>query len=195
MKTKLYVEWKDSFSVKNAQIDSQHKKMFRLLNKLHDLLQKGGDVKRLGKIIVAVQQYAILHFNCEELLMSACNYPQLNEHKKAHEEFTSRFNQFLKRAKTENEDISLELFLFLKDWLLDHITTEDKAYIPFVVAWKRDRHPVGQAGVNHLAWSGTMRNPELSPKTQSRWRHARRCKRHPVGGTFTSLRQLVAKHV
>ena len=48
MKTKLYVEWKDSFSVKNAQIDSQHKKMFRLLNKLHDLLQKGGDVKRLG---------------------------------------------------------------------------------------------------------------------------------------------------
>ena len=91
--------------------------------------------------------------------MSACNYPQLNEHKKAHEEFTSRFNQFLKRAKTENEDISLELFLFLKDWLLDHITTEDKAYIPFVVAWKRDRHPVGQAGVNHLASGGGLHAP------------------------------------
>jgi hemerythrin-like metal-binding protein len=136
MTTQPYVEWKDSFSVGNEQIDSQHKEMFGLLNNLHELLQNGRHGKRTAEIIEEVQQYAKRHFTCEETLMAECGYPQLDEHKKAHEEFSSHINQFSKRAEESKEDVTLKLFLYLKDWWLDHITKMDKEYAPFLAKGK-----------------------------------------------------------
>jgi hemerythrin len=38
VKTKLYVEWDAALSIGNEQPDSQHQKVFQILNKLHELV-------------------------------------------------------------------------------------------------------------------------------------------------------------
>jgi hemerythrin-like metal-binding protein len=137
MTTKPYVEWNDSFSVGNEQIDSQHKEMFGLLNTLYELFQEGHSGKGMGEIIRKVRHYAKHHFACEETLMAECGYPQLDEHKKAHKAFTRRIDQFSKRAKKPEEDVTHDLFLYLKDWWLDHVTEMDKKYAPYLAAGKK----------------------------------------------------------
>jgi hemerythrin-like metal-binding protein len=109
MTTQPYVTWKDTFSVGNEEIDSQHKGMFGLLNNLHELVQEGRSGKRIVEIIEEVRQYAKRHFTCEEALMTVCGYPQLNEHKKAHEEFVSRIDQISKNAEKSEDDTAFEL--------------------------------------------------------------------------------------
>jgi hemerythrin-like metal-binding protein len=139
MKTKPYVEWDAAFSVENEQLDSQHQKMFQILNKLYDLVQKGGSASHFGKILDEAQEYAKLHFNCEEELLAAAHFPDLEEHKRFHREYVERVEQYIKRAKTENGDVAFEMFLFLKDWWLDHVIGADRDYIPFVSTLKKDR--------------------------------------------------------
>ena len=45
------MEWDDSFSVKVAEIDSQHQKLFELINSLYDAMKEGKSKDMLGGII------------------------------------------------------------------------------------------------------------------------------------------------
>jgi hemerythrin-like metal-binding protein len=138
VKTKHYVEWDAAFSVGNEQLDSQHQKLFQILNQLHDLVQKGGSASHFGKILDEAQEYAKLHFNCEGALLAAVHFPDLEQHKRFHEDYVERVEQYIKRTKTENGDVAFEMFLFLKDWWLDHVIGADRDYIPFVSTLKKN---------------------------------------------------------
>jgi hypothetical protein len=53
-----YVVWKESFSVGNAELDTQHKSMFELLSRLYDNIEQGQSPRPIEEMIEEAGRYA-----------------------------------------------------------------------------------------------------------------------------------------
>jgi len=128
-----FVTWEDSFSVGLEKIDNQHKELVKMVNELYKACKMGalkGDIIYLRTVSKALE-YARVHFSDEEEYMGLVYYPELDEHKKQHEEFVVVIKKSIQLFET-GEAAPIELANFLKDWLLNHIAISDKKYAPYL---------------------------------------------------------------
>lgn len=114
------------------QIDEQHKKLVDLTNEFMQLVlsEKETDWKtHVFNTLNGMLNYAQEHFSYEEKIMAETAYAGLEHHKKRHDEFVmyavTRFAGF----ETMSKDDAVELMNFLKQWLVNHILEDDKAYV------------------------------------------------------------------
>jgi len=121
------VTWDQSYSVKVERCDEEHRKLFDLLNALHDAMSLGKGRTVLQQIVDELGNYSQAHFQAEEALMQRANYPSLPGHRVEHQRFIARVGEFQKQlaAGTGNAVAVLE---FLKDWLTKHIKKVDQNY-------------------------------------------------------------------
>lgn len=127
-----FVLWNDDFSVGIDQVDTQHKRLIFLLNNMHDALTKGDTITIVQETLDSLVDYSINHFNDEEDIMVACNFPEYDAHKKIHNQLLENVILFQQKLNAGEEAISYELVDFLRDWLIDHIMREDKKYAKFI---------------------------------------------------------------
>ena len=80
-------EWSEFMSVGVEELDSDHKAIIRLINRLHDSLQSGSEAVDLGEIFDILIAYIEWHFAREEEIMEACGYPGVAEHRAEHVAF------------------------------------------------------------------------------------------------------------
>jgi hemerythrin len=120
--------WNDSYSVKVAMCDQQHKKLFEIINNLADAMRigKGNDV--VGKTVGELLAYTRTHFQQEEALLQKTNYPQLAAHQELHRKFVQDIESLVQRAKEGKATNSIQVLNMLRDWLVNHIQKTDKAY-------------------------------------------------------------------
>lgn len=71
------IQWDDSFSVKVAEIDQQHKRLIVMINELHDAMKQGKGKDALGKIINGLISYTATHFDTEERYFDQFEYPAM----------------------------------------------------------------------------------------------------------------------
>ena len=129
-----YLTWDGSMSVNVAELDDQHRVFLRVLNELHETLMNGGihDVllapeHTLGQL----DQYVGEHFRSEEEYLSKIGYPDLEEHRRKHEEFAARIRS-LREAHEKGEFLlNTELVKAMLEWLGDHLMAEDHKYAVF----------------------------------------------------------------
>jgi len=69
-------------------------------------------------------KYLFRHFTAEEQLMKKANYPYYNRHKQIHDQLISSLNQKTEHVFGDPEKLR-ELNLFLGQWLIQHIMSED----------------------------------------------------------------------
>lgn len=123
------VKWSDEFSVGVFTMDSHHRKLFDLLNKLDDAMVAGKGADIVGGIIKELLDYTRYHFGEEEKLMEKINYSGIAAQKNAHQRFISQIEEYQKKSQE-----GLEAFLssgvsrLLTDWLKNHIGGLDKKY-------------------------------------------------------------------
>lgn len=122
-----YIEWNKKYELGIEIIDYQHKKLVSLINDLHDTNEKK-EFKEdlLGVILDELAQYTVYHFSTEEQMMQKVNYVNYDSHHKLHANFVKKLEDFKERFSNKKENISESLFVFLKQWLIDHIEREDK---------------------------------------------------------------------
>lgn len=126
-----YIEWFDKLATGLEEVDNQHKKLVDIINELYDTLRKGLVGPNIDKIFHELVGYAIYHFDTEEELMNKHNYPGYAHHKEEHDRFKDIIKEFLEE-KDYKRGYSLDLLIFLRDWLVKHIIVVDKkmgAYI------------------------------------------------------------------
>ena len=128
------ISWNDSFSVKNDEIDAQHKRWIVMINDLHDvLLQDSFD--NLQKITMqtldAMNEYVRYHFSAEEKYMQKIGYPGLSSHKKIHEQFYLRIVTLHGDIQAGKLVLNTEIMKTLTAWLQEHILNEDMKYSQF----------------------------------------------------------------
>lgn len=125
--TKHLIDWDKSFSIGMDEIDDQHKVLFEIINHLWEEVvarEKGSSVVAT---IEELERYTVTHFTAEESFMRSHHYSKFDTHKQQHDAFIARIRQ--ERAAVEaGATVSLDLINFLKDWLINHIMVQDKAY-------------------------------------------------------------------
>lgn len=126
-----YITWKDYYSVGHESIDAEHKQIIGLINELYEAKQKGVDYKVIKPLLDRLVQYAVNHFQHEEEIMLAHQYPDFAQHKALHDKL--RKNTIALRDNA-NLMTGRDLLAFLKDWWCNHIQDQDKKFAPYLKA-------------------------------------------------------------
>ena len=72
------------------------------------------------------------HFAIEERYFDQFNYPETTKHKAIHEKLLGQVSDIVSQIN-EGQDVNLiDILIFLKNWLQNHILIEDKQYGPFL---------------------------------------------------------------
>lgn len=123
------IDWSDElYSVNIAEIDSQHKRLVDIINKLHASMSSGSSQEILSGIFNELIDYTIYHFKHEENLMAAHGYACLALHQREHEKFVNKILDYKKDFQDGKLFVGINVMKFLSDWLLTHITGTDRKY-------------------------------------------------------------------
>ena len=127
-----YFKWKDSFNIGIDEIDQQHRSFLEHLNDCYLQAFSGKRSEFDPSMIDGLKTYADTHFRFEESLMRAKGYPKVGDHERQHKYFESQIVEFENAYAGGTGKITESVFVFLRDWFLEHILDEDKGFISYV---------------------------------------------------------------
>jgi hemerythrin len=127
-----YIVWKDSYSVNDPSLDAQHRQIIESINDLYDAWEDSTTAAAVTKrVLDRLVQYTQTHFEQEEKLLKEVGFPaaEFAAHKALHDAMRRRTiglrtNLTLVTAR--------DVLVFLKDWWLGHIQSEDKKYAVYL---------------------------------------------------------------
>lgn len=120
--------WNDVLSVNIEEIDVQHKRLVDLINELYRAMKEGKSREIIGNIIQELISYTKIHFGTEEKYMHKFEFSEFPAHKWKHEEFISKVADFESKFNAGKLSVSMEVMIYLTDWLVLHIQGMDKEY-------------------------------------------------------------------
>lgn len=133
----MFAKWDDKYLTGHMTVDSQHKHLFTLVNDLHEAIVAGKGREAQGKALEALATYCVEHFATEETLMQERGYPGYPEHKRKHDELTTKATDLIAGYKTGKLVLPMTLSTFLADWIRHHIGEEDQKLIAWLKANKK----------------------------------------------------------
>ena len=146
------INWTNQLSVGVHAIDTDHKLLVSLINQLNDAIEDGLGEETVGSVLNALCDYTLYHFGREEALMAACGYPDAEDHRKIHEQITTKVmdirDGFLAGKDIVHGEDMLEL---MTNWLTDHIVGRDKLYQPFMDGKQDEIERANRAFVEKLS--------------------------------------------
>ncbi|HDP67950.1 MAG TPA: bacteriohemerythrin [Candidatus Marinimicrobia bacterium] len=129
-----FITWDDSWCTGITTIDEEHRRLVKLIQKLFGALISVQAAEHIREILHELIDYTRYHFNNEEQIMSEYAYPELADHRVQHQDLIRQVLDVSDRILTEgeSEQLSDDVFEFLKGWLVNHIINEDlkfKSYL------------------------------------------------------------------
>lgn len=122
------VAWSDEYSVEIQELDEQHKCLIRIINELYDALAKKADRDVINDVLDKLVEYTKIHFTVEESLMRIFNYADYEQHKAIHDDIVGKVVTYQGKFRAGDDSVGMDLLMFLKGWLFDHINKVDKSY-------------------------------------------------------------------
>lgn len=132
--TRIFILWDNSYSVGNNVIDTQHQKFISIINELYESFVDQTAIQKLDKIIKELIDYSTYHFKTEEELFEKYNYPGKELHINHHSEFTLKIIEFKNEYLNGKVNLTFQLMNYLRNWLLNHIKSEDQEYAAYIKA-------------------------------------------------------------
>lgn len=106
--------------------DAQHQVLFELIEQIKD--------KQVNSTVFSrLTEYAEHHFCLEEIYMERINYPDLEAHKKAHDQFRQELNVMLESCHEYDDRLRETLSMFLTEWLKRHVFGLDKKLEQYIL--------------------------------------------------------------
>lgn len=123
-----YFEWDESkYDVKVAEMNHQHQKLIAIMNRLYSQREEKAPYETLLKTLEELRDYTVTHFKEEEAYLEKISFPQIEIHKKVHENLLKTFGENYQEF-TQTKELSDKFFIFLKTWLSGHIQGVDRKY-------------------------------------------------------------------
>ncbi len=126
--------WKDEYSVGIPQVDSEHKRLIALINKLQDAMTSAQGKNVLGSVLDELVSYTFVHFNAEEALMQRYDFPDLVDHQLEHARLKAAALKLNEDFRSGRVTMTVQVMQFLKNWLQGHIMHRDQEYAKFIRA-------------------------------------------------------------
>lgn len=122
------IEWTPNLAVGVDSIDLQHKTLFDKANQLFEAGKNNKTKEFISEMLNFLDEYTKKHFQDEETYMRSINYPGYNDQKKLHADFIVALSKLKKEYQESGGNIIVILNAnqMVVDWLLKHISIEDK---------------------------------------------------------------------
>ncbi len=121
-------KWYKAYSVNNEELDTHHRTLFGILNRLYENCL-GTDIPHcLDPIVDELVSYSKYHFSAEEQFMRTIGYKEIDNQISEHRSFTQRALHLQQVVIKSDIEHTKELIIFLGDWILHHIMEEDKKF-------------------------------------------------------------------
>lgn len=125
--------WTSDLNTGIEIIDKQHSRIVDYINHLGEATAKHDRVA-IGKVLEECIDYTMSHFAFEENLQEEAGYRYCKPHKKVHDLFVRRINEYKERFMLGDEHVASELHELLSRWLVTHIKQDDADYVSAVKA-------------------------------------------------------------
>ncbi len=124
----MAIEWTPNLSVGVNGIDRQHKTLFDKANRLFEAGRNNQSKEFIAEMLDFLDEYTKQHFTSEEVYMKSINYPGYDDQKKLHTDFIAALAKLKKEYRESGGNILVILNAnqMVVDWLLKHISIEDK---------------------------------------------------------------------
>ena len=112
----------------DKEMDGEHKVQIDLIRAVEQGLVAGKSRTELLALLEQLVEYTSVHFMSEQLLMRLYAYPEIGAHEAIHDKLMEQARRVITDfSNDEISSVAAELLL-LKQWLLDHIRTDDYAF-------------------------------------------------------------------
>jgi len=140
------IYWTEDLSVGTDTIDADHKILIDMINKLDDAIKTKEPHETVNQVLSELLDYTGYHFDREEALMKAANYPDYEAHARTHGILRAQVADIRNRYERNPNSIhEREVLAFLKNWLTAHILGRDKLYAPFMDSRREDVEKANEA--------------------------------------------------
>ncbi len=122
----MALAWKEIYETGNQRIDSQHKKIFEMTNRLEAMLA-GTETFDPGSVMRYLDMYVSIHFCYEEACMFAAKCRVHKVNRDAHGRFMELFDKMQARFKKDGptREFVQELYDAIAEWIVQHICKID----------------------------------------------------------------------
>lgn len=128
------IEWSDDLSVGVYILDADHQLLIRLIKQFNEAVSSRQAPAKIAKILNGLYDYTDFHFIREEVLMTACGFPDVPAHHAVHRKLCKQMKEICDNyAKSPSKELAQETKVFLNEWLTKHIMGHDKQYAPSMV--------------------------------------------------------------
>jgi len=137
------ITWNDNYSVNNEELDSHHKELVSILNRLYDESLYADNEDCSGPTLDELLAYADYHFKAEVEYMRRIEYFEVDGHIEMHNGFAYRLEEMRRIPHVNQLELTKELIVFIGKWLLHHVLEEDRKYAVYA-AGREIKPPVGK---------------------------------------------------
>jgi hemerythrin len=125
-------QWRDEYRTNVAEMDEHHRQLFKAANAFDQAVFVGEAHVVVKQTLDSLLQYAATHFTAEEDLMRQHGVPEFERHRKQHNKFMDDVSEMKNKVAEGSFRASTDFLNFFKDWIINHILTEDRKYGPFL---------------------------------------------------------------
>ena len=118
--------------VGEKSIDAEHDLQMQLLDSLAQAIQRGGELSPMKYILEQFIEFSDMHFLSEQLVMRLHGYPGYEPHLEDHTRLMKKVREIRANLMKGEHEPSLMLVKELREWLIQHIASEDAAFGTFL---------------------------------------------------------------
>ncbi len=119
------IEWQDNFKIGIDEVDFEHQELIELINESYNEAKNEGCTLAVLDSLGEIFEKISAHFALEEKEMRQLKYDQYESHKEDHEQLLDSIRDIMDEYE-ENPILDEEEFgERLKDWFVNHFSTED----------------------------------------------------------------------
>ncbi|MBU6444840.1 MAG: hemerythrin family protein [Alphaproteobacteria bacterium] len=150
----MSIQWREGMTIDHGTIDHDHQTLIALINQFCDTPLDDAGMLELQRIFDRLDRYTAIHFQREEQLQRAANYPYREAHHREHGELIRemdglrrKFGALVQTAgdlamisaapRPELARLHTTMAEFLRHWLVDHIVKSDLRMKPYAAEMAR----------------------------------------------------------
>ncbi len=139
----MSLAWADHLSVGNAMIDSDHRNLIELVNRIQCAIGKRDPIK-LSRAMESFAAFMHVHLKNEEQLAEAVNFP-LGQNRLEHQQLMYEIKCMLDNLDPEYsvwpDNVVEKYSRLLSDWMMDHIIQKGMQMKPMLQSLPYDFLP------------------------------------------------------
>jgi hemerythrin len=114
-------EWNDEFDVGIAEIDADHRDLFRTAEELHEGILNGTAEDDLEVTYSRLAEQTRAHFEREDAILRKQGHPNVEQISREHLRLTQKVEALGRRIEKRQARLDMETLRFLRTWLDHHI--------------------------------------------------------------------------